>query len=503
MPAISSHYSHDIEQSLIGLILQYPDLWADLNMLERKDFNPVRQRIFDLIKGQLDLVPQQSVSPLILVEKLKSYGQSEMDVGGADMLTYLEGLANRGRMIEKKEAMPYLKELKKLTMKRDLMTKCDEAKRMLDKAETFDEMTKAVEGTLTSIRTDYFTTGKTSKLFTNMRARLELSGAQKEEDLGYIGVIPSIDSTLGPLLRKGSFCNISARSGNGKSSFGFYYAALTAERHNLPVLWLDAGEMTEDEIEDRACCCFSEGKIPLNAVIGNGWRHRSDWTEIMRTKIFPRAEKLGERFHYQNVSGMTAKEKIAFVRRFYFNEIGRGNFLIIVDDYLKAIESMGENTKEYQSVGYYCSDMKALVTTEINAGFMTFTQTNRFGVTKGKKASDIQDNDSVISLSDRIKDNCTANFLMRYKVAEELAREKNLFGNVLLKCLKIRQARGKDYPSFAAPIKMAGGGYAEDYFNLDYHGFHYRDMGRFSNVLSSLGQVAVDLSNREGNEQMP
>lgn len=501
--AIKDFYSPEIEQHLLGILLAEPTTWGDVNMVTRNDFSVIRRHLFDAIKGQLDAVPQLPVTPIILVEKLKSYGQSATDVGGVDLLAYLTGLSDLGRMLRKEEARALMGELKLLTVKREQMAKCDEVKQAVAEAKTFGEIVKAVDSTLTAVTNEYFKTGETEDVFQGMRDLIEERGNQEKEELGYVGVIPAIDRTLGPLFFPGAFTNISSRSGGGKSSFGFYYAIGTAEKHNLPLLWLDAGEMTKDQLRFRAACCFSEGLIPLWAVRSNGWRRNKEWTAIMRDKVLPRCDRLIGRMAYKNVGGMTPKEKIAFVRRHYFNKVGRGNFLLIVDDYLKGIEAVSKETKEYQSIGYYTSDMKSLVTAEINAGFMTFTQSNRFGVSKGKKEADIVDNDSVISLSDRIKDNCTANFLMRYKVATELARERNLFGNVLLKVLKIREGLGHDYEQFARPVKMANGSFAEDYFNLDYHGFHYRDMGLFSELMKTLGHVAVDLSQREGTEEMP
>jgi hypothetical protein len=143
------------------------------------------------------------------------------------------------------------------------------------------------------------------------------------------------------------------------------------------------------------------------------------------------------------------------------------------------------------------------VTEEINGGFMTFTQSNRFGISKGKKIEDIVDNDSVVSISDRIKDNCTTNFLMRFKVTEELAQQKNAFGNIALKSLKTRDGLGRDFESFIRPIKLSNGQYTEDYFNLDYHGFHYVDKGLCSQMLATLGHVAVDTSTTKTKPLMP
>lgn len=496
---MASLYKPDIEQHFLGLLLNMPELWPDVSFITREDFQDVRQHLFDVIKQQLD--SNQSVIPIILTDKLKSYGQAT--TGTVDTLTYLEGLQRRGKLVDKKELGQLAKVLKKATIKRQLIKACHTAAKQVEEAEELEEMTNAVTQTISGVTTEYYKGGDTEDLFASMEANIEAKGNQEKEDLGYVGVLPAIDKTLGPLYFRGSFTNIGSRSGGGKSAFGFHYTVHTAELHDLPILWLDAGEMTPEQLQFRAACCFSQGRIPLWAVRGNGWRKNKEWTDIMRGDIFPRVRKLAGRFQYKNVSGLTAKEKVAFMRRYHHNKVGRGNFLLIVDDYLKGMENMNKESKEYQTVGYYTSDVKSLVTNEIEAGFMTFTQLNRFGATKGKKASDIIDSDSSMSLSDRIKDNCTANLLMRYKVVEELAKEKNRFGNVLVKALKIREGLGREYEAFARPIKLASGGFAEDYFNLDYHGFHYRDMGLFSEALRTLGHTAIDLSQREGDEPMP
>ena len=199
---------------------------------------------------------------------------------------------------------------------------------------------------------------------------------------------------------------------------------------------------------------------------------------------------------------MSPKEKVAYMRRFYFNKIGRGNFLIIIDDYLKGVESLMKDSAEWQGVGYYVADVKSMVTDEIDASFWTSTQANKVGITKGKKMSDIVDNDSVVGLSDRINHNATHALLLRYKVTEELAREKNSFGNVVAKVLKIRDGLGIDYEQFMRPIKV-GGGYVDNHFNIDYHGFHYVDKGWNSEMLLRLGHTAIDVRSSDGPGEMP
>ncbi len=334
----------------------------------------------------------------------------------------------------------------------------------------------------------------TQELFSSIVDLVEERGNNpvEPEAIGYMGVFPSVDLSLGALIGKAQFVNVSARQGNGKSSFAFFYTVMTAERHNLPILWCDAGEMTLEQLQFRAVCCLSEGRVPLWAVRSGKWRNNVEWERIIRKEIWPRVKKL--RLYYRSVSGMSPKDKVAFMRRFYLNKIGRGNFLIIVDDYLKGVESMlNKHSQEYQEVGYYVAAAKTLVTEEIDGSFWTSTQSNRTGVYKGKKAADIVDNDSVVSLSDRINHNATHSFLMRYKVPEELAAEKNQFGNMVLKVLKTRDGMGRDYEQFIRPIKLPSGGFAENYFNINHQTFYYRDMGWFSKMLEMVGQGVVQM----------
>ncbi len=486
---------------MLGLLLQSPDTWPDVNFLSRDEFSDSFKHLFDVVKQQLD--SNQSVTPIIVAEKLKSFGMSGAEIGGVETLIYLEGLHRRGRSIEKKDALALAKELKKASVKRDLIAACKKAALEVEKAQSFDEMTSAVTKTLTSIETDYFKGGNdTEEMFGTLIARIEELGNNPLDPalVGYSGVLPSIDRALGPLIGPGNFVNVTARQNSGKSSFAFFYAIQTALKHNLPILWTDVGEMSLEQLQKRAVCCLSDGRVPLWAIKSGQWRTNPQWEKIIRQEVWPKVRKL--KLYYRSTAGLAPKEKVNFIRRFYFNTIGRGNFLIIIDDYLKGVESLMKDSAEWQGVGYYVSDVKSLVTDEINASFWTSTQANRMGISKGKKMGDIVENDSVVGLSDRINHNATHAFFLRYKVTDELAREKNSFGNTVAKVLKIRDGLGMEFEQFMRPIKV-GGGYVENHFNLDYHGFHYVDKGWNSEMLARLGHTAVDLKSQGNDEQMP
>lgn len=487
-----SLYDLEVEKDFLGILLNNPDVWGEIHWIAEKDFSQPHRPFFVVIKQQLEN-HEKVLSTVLISERIKSYN---IDLK-VDAYDYIESLKLRTRLSEKTEILPILKELKRLTVRRELIQKCEEAQKKLreDKSLDAEGMVGVVTNSLTSVNTDFYKSGETEDLMDGTIEMIEERGENEKEDLGYVGVLPSIDKTIGPLIHPGSFCNISARSGVGKSSLGFFYSSLTAELHeNIYLLWLDAGEMTKEQLQFRATCCLSKGRVPLWALRSGVWRKNKEWVDIIRGDVWPRVRGLIQRIDYRSVGGLSPKEKVNLMRRHYYRKVPKDGFLCIVDDYLKGMESLNRETKEYQAIGYYASDVKSLVTEEINGGFMTFTQSNRTGISKGKKASEIVDNDSVISISDRIKDNCTTNFLMRFKVMEELAKEENKFGNILLKNLKTRDGLGRDFESFIRPIKLSNGQFAEDYFNLDYHNFYFKDKGLYSEMLNRLGQVTVDLS---------
>lgn len=495
-------YLIDIEQHLIGLLLSHPESWGDVSMVAAKDFSPVRQRVISVLRQQLDVVPQGSVTPVILTEKLKSIGIN--DVGGVDTLAYLEALARRGRAIEPKEAFNLFKELKTASVRRELLEACDDTKRAVKEAKTFDEMVGAVDKTMNAVNTEYYTSESTL-MFDGFKEEMEARRANpiKAEDLGYQGPFPSINATLGSITFPGSFVVIGARTGGQKSAMGFFYNTFLAEKYGLTVLHLDANEMPRKQILDRAAACFSKGQMPLWAIKSGEWGQNKESVRLWHEVVVPKIDKISKLIHYKNIGKMTPSQVVAYIRRFYFKHVGRGNHLLINLDYIKGMSSMrGGRDSEYQVVGDYIDELKGLITEEITASIWTSVQQNRGGIVSGKKVDDIVDSEGNFGLSDRIIQQATDGFSMRFKVPEELGKEKNLFGNIRLEQHKGRDLVGREFMQALMPIKV-GNKFAKNYYNLNSHGFSFEDKGDLRAMLKTLGHVAVDLSDPKKTEQMP
>ncbi len=497
---MASLHNPEIEKFVLAGLLLYPDTWGDVNMvLKDTDFAKTNRPIFSIISQQLEKSPPESVAPIVIAERLKTYGLSALD-GNVTVLDYLEAI--KILPIDKKEVVNLVKQLKLITVKRDLANKCDEIKGELlhGKDKSFEEMTSLVESGLTSINTEYYSKDETTNICDGLIEEIEERGNNplNADEMGYMGPFPTWNQSLGSLHNPSDFTLVSARQNCGKSSLGFYVNMCVAEKYNLPVLQIDHSEMTVKQTKARMCAALARdgnSSVPLWAIYSGEWRKNKEWTRLVRDVAWPRVKKLEKNIFFISIGNMKPKEIVNFIRRFYFNKIGRDRHLLIHDDYIKGMESLGQHTQEYQSVGYYVNDIKSLITNDIQASLWSSTQSNRSAITKGKKASELNsvDNEGGISLSDRIIHMATTAFMMRKKEPSEIAEEKNLFGNIKMSLVKQREFLGKDYDKFMSLIKTQGG-LRENCYYLQSHNFAFEDKGDLRNAMEVLGNT-VDAVN--------
>lgn len=491
--ASTSLYQPDVEAQTLALLLKHGgEIFGEFYLTDRQDFSEPHRPLWDIISLQLSSQPIGSLDPLLLSTKLAGAGVTSLQ-GGFEVFPYLEGLGNR--YVEVGQALAYARELKRLRVRRDLLVKLDLAKKDLlgNSQASFTEMTGLVEQTISSVTTSYYTGDQFSPVFgpefievMEERAANPLDATQ----MGWMGPFDTINRTLGALAAPHLFICIGARTGNQKSALGFYYHVCIAEKYNLPVLLLDCGEMTKRRIQDRAVCALSMGRVPLWAVKSGEWKANKLWRAIMEDEVYPRVRKL--RFDYINVGHLSPREKISTIRRYYYSKIGRGNPVALLDDYLKGIEALGKNSAEHQAIGYYVNDIKNLITNEIPASFWSSVQNNRSGSYQGKKASEITDSEDQMGLSDRIIQQSDWGFILRFKVPEELASEKELFGNMRLTPVKTREALGKEYEKALRPVKV-GNRFMTNSYNLESRGFSFTEKGDLRYAMESLGKGIVNL----------
>ena len=87
-----SEYNPEIESHFIGSLIQYPECWGEVSLAKDTDFSPVNSSIFAVIRQQLDKVPPEPVSIVILSDKLNQFGITAARLGGIDTYDYLWAL---------------------------------------------------------------------------------------------------------------------------------------------------------------------------------------------------------------------------------------------------------------------------------------------------------------------------------------------------------------------------------------------------------------------------
>lgn len=487
----TSLFNVEVESSALACLIQYgSDIWGDFYLISDSDWSKVNRPLWSLIAQRLNQTPPASVAPIVLAETLRGFG---VTIEGVDVYDYC--LALTIRHAEKKDAPALARELKRLSVRRQLVEKAAAMQKDLisQPNATFDEMTGLVEKGLSSINTQYHRPEVEEIMGDSMVAKLEKDALTplRVEDAGYLGPFRSINETIGPLCYRGSYTVVGSRSGGGKSSIGWFYQTYLAEKYNLPILHLDSAEMTIEELQWRAVCCLSEGKIPYAAVYRRQWTQNKEWTRLIRQELWPRVAKL--KVYFKNTGGMSSYEKVSFIRRFHANKIGRDNHLLIHHDYLKGMESTNKVTSEWQAIGNYVNDFKSLITNDIQASGWDSVQLNKSGIVNGKKEGEIDDSEGAFSLSDRIIHQTTTAFGLRWKTSEELARELGAFGGLRLTPLKHRQLLGDRYEEMLRPVKLPSGRFVKSFFNIDTRGFWYSDKGTLGDMLKVLGQTAVPM----------
>jgi replicative DNA helicase len=474
----------EIEKYCLSLIISYPDFVIDYgSILGEEDFTSDLNRvIFSVIKSKK--FKGEQIDKNLLSSQVKGLG---IDFDGIDPFDYIVyGLGSLS--INASKAKDYFHSLKLVTARREIeqagLKIARQMKSMSDAS--IDEILSAA---------DQLYNGKISlmelgdefpDIYESLEERIEFRGNNPLTEMGLMGPWPKVNELFGSLLRDGNITLIGARSGVGKTATGMYYLNWVADKYNVPILHLDCGEMSPDELQDRAISMLAEKPIPLHMIERGTWRQNEETTRMVRAAI-TRAKRI--KHYYRDISGKSRDEIKALIKRFYFSKIGRGNKVLIHYDYLKPFDLSDLKNPEWKEMGHFVQEIKSLVK-ELSIPFWTSLQLNRYGITNNKTAANLDDSENTFSISDRIYQQVSHAFLLRQKLMEEQATEIG-FGNTKMIPLKTRHL-GEGFADVLNPVKMPDGSFKKNFIHLDISGFQIKELGDLASTASQIGQIKVD-----------
>ena len=491
-------YDYELEKQLLAALIKEPDDYCEIsNFINSRDFysenTNLHSSIFSIIKQAID--KSEGIDEVIIAQRVNSLGLSfEDNVNPSD---YIRSLGMR--KVPKGNLIKTARELKKYTVRREIYDSAREvAKKMkgISPDSTYTDIISQADQIYNS-RINLYELGNDTpeNIYEEMEALVEERGNNPVVEFGMMGPHKKVNQIYGSLLRPGNITVIVARSGVGKTQFCMDYSTKVAVKYGIPVLHFDNGEMSKEELIMRQCAALSG--VPMHLIETGNWRKagqdvvdkiRSVWSQIKNLQ-----------FYYYNVGGMDVDSMIKTLKRFYYGKVGRGNRMIFSFDYIKTTSESGGGKNEWQVVGEMVDKFKKCVQKEIlHDGnpiipMITSVQSNRSGITNNRNSSNVIDDESVVSLSDRITQFCSHMFILRNKTADEIESEGRNFGTHKLINVKARHL-GQDIAGAVEPIRI-GDTLRKNFINLDFKNFSISERGDLRDIANSMdtnGELETD-----------
>lgn len=499
-------YNLEIERQFLAGLIKYPESFVEVSsFISEKDFfsenSSVHQTIFSVYKSIIE--KKESIDAVVLSERVKSLGISFED--NVNISDYIQSLSLK--KINKSSILDIGKELTKLTLRReiyygglDLSKKMKSLSPEKDPLEILEESDK-----LYNDRLHLFQEVENSpkNVFEEMVELVEERGENPIEEFGLMGPHDRINDLYGSLLRPGNITVVCARSGVGKTTFVLDFVRKVCAAEKIPVLHLDNGEMSKEEITMRMCSAMS--KVPMHLLESGRWRQAGDQIVSQVRSVWNQISDIN--LDYYNVGGKSIDEILNVIKKYYYSKVGRGNKMILSFDYIKTTFQQFSNKSEWQVVGEMVDKFKKLIQTELvfdnepMLSLFTSVQSNRLGITTNRNSDNIVDDESVVSLSDRITQFCSHMFILRHRTNDEIEMSPD-FGTHVLIPVKTRHL-GKDVHRAINKVRMQNGQLRNNCIFLDVSSFSVEEKGDLKDLIDSMSELSATADGSDNLDSVP
>ena len=480
-------YSYELEKQLLAGLLKDPQSLVEIsNFISHKDFysetSLLHATIFRVIKQSVDA--GEEVDNIILAQRVNEVGLSfEGDINPAD---YIKSLSMRA--VPSGNLIKTCKELKKYSIRREIVESSyliAEKMKAIAPESSYRQIIVADDHIYNS-KINLFDIGNDvpENIYDDMEHLIEDRGNNPIEEFGMMGPHEKINDIYGSLLRPGNITVIVARSGVGKTQFCMDYATKVALKYKVPVLHFDNGEMSKEELIMRQCAAHSG--VPMYLLESGQWRNAGEDVVNKVRAVWSKVKNL--KFYYYNVGGMDVDVMINTLKRFYYSTVGRGNKMVFSFDYIKTTNDSVGNKNEWQVVGEMVDKFKRCIQKEVLEDgdpvipMITSVQSNRSGITTNRNSQNVIDDESIVSLSDRITQFCSHMFIIRRKTEDEVQLEGERFGTHKMISVKYRSL-GRDIAGAIEPVQVEDS-LRKNFINLNFNNFNISERGDLRDIVA-------------------
>lgn len=485
-------YSIELEQRFLGGLLNHPKKYVEIcSFISKKDFvHDANQVIYSFLNSEYS--QGNFIDEVILSERIKSSGIVFEDI--QNVSEYLKSL--KMMRVASDSIVEIAKEICKLSLRREVAEAgktLTSSMNSIDPSCSYNEIVGTADKVYNNTLSKYENADNSPQnIFETMEEEIEFRGNNPKTEFGPAGPHPRLYELYGSLLRPGNISVVVARSGVGKTQFTMDYCLKTSVEYNIPVLHLDNGEMSKEELLMRQCSALSQ--VPMHYLETGKWRQLGEETVSRVRSVWARIKDY--KFFYQDIAGMSVDSVILAAKHFYYGHVGRGNPMILSYDYIKTTSEPSSNKSEYQLVGEMVDKFKQFVKTDITLdgkpliAMMTSVQSNRSGITNNRSSDAIVEDESIVALSDRITSFCSHLFALRQKTLDEIAEDGD-FGTHRLTCFKHRHL-GENPHRALQPVRMPNGDLKRNYINLNFKNFNITEIGDLQDMVDSQVTVQLD-----------
>tara|TARA_R110002153_G_scaffold45929_3_gene129396 strand:- start:41704 stop:43239 length:1536 start_codon:yes stop_codon:yes gene_type:complete len=478
MATTNKLYNLEIEKQFLAGMLKHKDVFETIDgVLKLEHFysekSALHKTIFHVASSRLEA--QQSVDEVLVSEKINQLGlkfDGDIEVG-----EYMRQL--KLRKVTVNAALDAAKEIIICYIRRKIIESAKnlETSMRKDNFEDYDQILSRADSIYNEGMSFIDSSKELQNIYEDIEEAIENVG-NGDEFCGPEGPFPLVYKMYGSLAKPGNITMFAARAGSGKTTLALEYATQVSAEVGCPVIHFDNGEMSKLELQKRQTAALSG--VSYHLIDTGKWRNCSKDVIDKVRGVFKRVK--GMEFYYYNVGGMQVDEMGSLLKRGYYSKVGRGNYCVFSFDYLKtSSEKIAANRAEHQIVGQMMDKFKKIISVDIlhddkpQIGMISSVQSNRLGIVSNKGTIEVSDDESQISLSDRIIQICSHMFILRKQKISEKSLGHDKFGTHFLINVKARHM-GEDIGGAFNPVDVDGTK-VPNYILLDFENFSIKEVG--------------------------
>lgn len=408
-------YSVNLERTCLGGLINNTKTLIELDsVLTDKDFF-FREHmiIFSILRGLV--LGGRDVDKVLLAQKCKELNLNSFNE--LDIFSYIDSASFT--KINEKGVIEFAKELIKLRIKREIFLNAQEIQSFISEKQekTIEQLISGADKIYNDKINQYISTDIPSDLFAEAEDIIK-ERALNTDKIVNINTPFKIFNDMFGSLRVG-LTAICGRAKNNKSSIllniGFGAALQDKDLH---ILYLD----TELKKQDHAFRCMAAfSQINMAYIEDGSWLKNKELADKINNS-WGVINSLKGKFHHHYIGNRPIEEVIGIIKRWYYSVCKRGGKALVILDYIKiGDEKLSNFNGEHQELGRKINSLNA-VSQELGIPILSSMQLNRSAIT------DQKEDESAISMTDRLSWFANGVFIFRKKRPDEVADEGEKFG---------------------------------------------------------------------------